>query len=128
MNKKIQEFIKKYFSIYNLVIVGLIIIIIVSLIIIIKPQEGKRKQKTVDGVKVVTSKIKEDEKITEKEARKLTVKQFKRIGENINEGDLQVTLIQRSGEEYYYIVSPKNTIEIRIIGGEVTRINSVIVE
>lgn len=128
MNEKVEKFIKKYFTLYNLAIAGAVIVIIVSLIIIFMPEGGKSKQKTVDGVKVVTSKTKEDEQITEEDARKLAVKQFKKLGETINKDDVQVNKIQRQGEEYYYIASPRNTLEIKILGGEIKRINSVIVE
>lgn len=128
MDKKTKKIIKKYFNPYNLAIIGAVIVIIVSLIIIFMPEGEKSKQKTVDGVKVVTSNTKEDEEITEEDARKLAVKQFKKLGETINKDDVQVNRIRRQGEEYYYIASPKNTLEIKILGGEITRINSVIVE
>ena len=120
MKEKIEKFIKKYFTMYNLAISGAIIVIIVSLIIILKPEGEKNKPKTVDGVKIVTSKIQENEEISEEEARTL--------GETINKDDVQVNKIQRQGEEYYYIASPKNTVEIKILGGQIKRINSVIVE
>lgn len=128
MNEKTEKFIKRYFTLYNLAIAGAIIVILVSLIIILKPEGEKNKPKTVDGVKIVTSKIQENEEISEEEARKLAVKQFKKLGETINKDDVQVNKIQRQGEEYYYIASPKNTVEIKILGGQIKRINSVIVE
>ena len=82
----------------------------------------------VDGVEVIQSNKKETEEISEKEARKIAVKQFKKLNENVKEDSLSVTKIQRKGEEYYYIVSQKNNVEIKIIGGKITRINSSLVE
>ena len=50
------------------------------------------------------------------------------MGEKIKEESLSLTKIQRKGEEYYYIVSQKNNLEIKIRGGKITRINSSLVE
>ena len=58
----------------------------------------------------------------------MAIKQFKKLGENINEKELKVMKIQRKGEEYYYISSKENTLEIKLKGGKVTRINSATVE
>ena len=46
----------------------------------------------------------------------------------VKKEDLQVKKIQRSGEEYYYISSANNTMEIQISSGKITRINSATVE
>lgn len=125
--------IKKVFSLYNIAVAICVIVIIVSLYIILKPENGeiftKQKEKlTVDGVEVIQSNKKETEEISEKEARKIAVKQFKKLNENVKEDSLSVMKIQRKGEEYYYIVSQKNNMEIKIMGGKVTRINSSLVE
>lgn len=126
MEIDIKEILKKSLKWYNICILVCIIIILILLFIIFKPKG--QKPKTVNGIKVISSTIKEDEEIKEEEARKMAVKQFKKLGENISEEDLNVTTIRRSGELYYYIQSQKNTLEIKIKGGEITRINSVIVE
>ena len=115
------------FSLYNIAIVECVIIIIVSLYIIFKPNKKEGKV-TVDGVEVVQTNKKESEEISEKEARKIAVKQFKNLGENVKGESLELTMIQRKGEEYYYIVSKKNNIEVKIKGGKVTKINSSLVE
>ena len=47
---------------------------------------------------------------------------------NIKENELDVEKIQRKGEDYYYITSEKNTLEIKIDSGKITRVNSVAVE
>lgn len=123
---KINKKIKKICNLYNLAILGCIILILVSLCIIFKPD---KKETANGGVEVIQSDKKETEEITEKDARQLAKKQFKKIGEkNIKEEELNVTKIQRNGEEYYYISSAENTLEIQIKGGKVTRINSVAVK
>lgn len=126
MEINIKETLKKSLKWYNICILVCVIIILILLFIILKPKG--QKPKTVNGIKVISSTIKEDEEIKEEEARKMAVKQFKKLGENISEKDLNVTTIRRSGELYYYIQSQQNTLEIKIKGGEITRINSVIVE
>ena len=136
MKRKTKKWLKKHINLYNLSIIGLIIIIIISLCIIFRENIGgvfnsiasKEEEKTLDGIKVITSSIKENEEITEEGAREMAVKQFKRLGEKIKEDELNVTPIRRTGERYYYITSYENTIEIKILGGEITRINSNIVE
>lgn len=127
-----KEKLKKIISLYNIAVATCIIVIIVSLYIILKPEEGeifaKKEKITVNGVEVVQSNKKETEEISEKEARKIAVKQLKKLNENVKEDSLSLTKIQRKGEEYYYIVSQKNNLEIKIKGGKITRINSSLVE
>lgn len=128
-----KEKLKNIVNLYNIAVVICVVVIIVSLCIILKPEDGgifaKQKEKLmVDGVEVIQSNKKETEEISEKEARKIAVKQFKKLNENIKEDSLSVTKIQRKGEEYYYIVSQKNNVEIKIMGGKITRVNSSLVE
>ena len=47
------------------------------------------------------------------------------MGENVAQDSLEVIKLQRDDGLYYYISSEKNTLEIRIKGGEITRINAV---
>ncbi|MBO5478754.1 MAG: hypothetical protein J6A04_03450 [Clostridia bacterium] len=122
---KLNKQLKKILNPYSLAIVGSIILIIVSLFIIFKPET----KKTPAGIEIVDTGIKEEEEITEQEARKVAKKQFQKLGESsVKEEELQVKKIRRSEEEYYYISSAKNTLEIKIKGGEITRINSATVE
>ena len=128
-----KEKLKNIVNLYNIAVVICVVVIIVSLCIILKPEDGgifaKQKEKLmVDGVEVIQSNKKETEEISEKEARKIAVKQFKKLNENVKEDNLSVTKIQRKGEEYYYIVSQKNNVEIKIMGGKITRVNSSLVE
>lgn len=128
-----KEKLKNIVNLYNIAVVICVVVIIVSLCIILKPEDGgifaKQKEKLmVDGVEVIQSNKKETEEISEKEARKIAVKQFKKLNENIKEDSLSVTKIQRKGEEYYYIVSQRNNVEIKIMGGKITRVNSSLVE
>ena len=81
-----------------------------------------------EDVKVVENGNSANE-ITQQEARKLAVKQFKELDEKwIKEKDLEVLEFSRANEYYYYISSKENTIEIKKDGGIITRINSVPVE
>lgn len=128
-----KEKLKNIVNLYNIAVVICVVVIIVSLCIILKPEDegifAKQKEKLmVDGVEVIQSNKKETEEISEKEARKIAVKQFKKLNENVKEDSLSVTKIQRKGEEYYYIVSQRNNVEIKIMGGKITRVNSSLVE
>ena len=127
VNKKFRKIIKKIFRPYNLAIFGCIIVILASMFVIFKPDT---KNTTTEKSNTKTEIIKTEEKeITEENARKLAKKQFKKLGEkNIKEKELNVEKIQRKGEEYYYITSEKNTLEIKIDSGKITRVNSVAVE
>ena len=127
VNKKFRKIIKKIFRPYNLAIFGCIIVILASMFVIFKPDT---KNTTTEKSNTKTEIIKTEEKeITEENARKLAKRQFKKLGEkNIKEKRLNVEKIQRKGEEYYYITSEKNTLEIKIDSGKITRVNSVAVE
>lgn len=124
INKKIMKKIKRSFSFYNFAIFACIIIIVISIYIILKPAAVT----TPSGITVVQTNIKEDEKISKEKAIEAAVKQFKILGENVKEEELNVVKIQRNQEEYYYITSVNNSLEIKINGGKVTRINAAPVE
>ncbi|MDE5830581.1 MAG: hypothetical protein K2H53_02660 [Clostridia bacterium] len=67
--------------------------------------------------------------ITEEEAKDIALARFTALGEqNVSKEGLAIKKIRRSGEEYYYITSSENTLEVKIEGGKITRINSVIVD
>lgn len=69
------------------------------------------------------------EEITEDEAKDIAVQRFTALGEeNVSSTAISVKKIRRSGEEYYYITSAENTLEVKIKGGKITRVNSVIVD
>ena len=121
---KLNKKLKKIFNLYNLAIVICIIAIAISLFIFFKPD----KKVTSYGLEVVDTKVKEEENITEENATKAAAKQFKKLGEKVKEADLNVTKIKRKEEEYYYITSAENTLEIKIKGREITRINSAVVD
>lgn len=75
-----------------------------------------------------TEEVNSNSGITENEARNIAILKFNELGEsNINNEDLGVKKIRRSGEEYYYISSKENTLEVKIETGQITRINSVVV-
>lgn len=137
---------KQAISPYNIAVAVCIIIIIVALYSLISPKDNKSKKEVATQnnqtqireteenkertpIEVVETKTKEGETISEKDALKLAVKQFKNLDEKgISEKNLQIVKILRANEEYYYISSPENTLEIKLTGGKITRINSVLVE
>ena len=126
VNKKIIKRIKRIFSFYNLAIFACIIIILISLYIILKPDNDVVT--TPSGITVVQTNIKEGKEISEEQAKKAAVDQFKILGENVKEEKLNVIKIQRKQEEYYYITSVNNSLEIKINDGKITRINAAPVE
>ena len=116
---------KKYFNIYSLGIICCIIVVIIGLCFFLKPKKSKT---TPDGIEIIDTNVKEDGEISEEKAKEVAVKQFKKIGEKVSKDDLTIKKIKRQGEEYYYIVSKENTMEIKIKGGKITRVNSAPIE
>lgn len=123
--KKKRKFkLRRIFNMYNIGVVVLIALICGCIYIGIKRDEVV----TSSGIRVVSTYVKEGEKISEEKARKAAVKQFKRIGEDVKAEDLTIMVILRDGNEYYYITSSQNSLEIKIEGGKIERINTVPVE
>ena len=119
--KELQRKLKRALTPYHIATTICLIVLIISLCIILKPET----KKTPSGITVVSSKTKENEEITEEEAKELAIKQFKKIGEkNLEKDKINIIKIDRNGEEYYYVTSAENTAEIKIKGGQITRINS----
>lgn len=68
------------------------------------------------------------EDITEEKAKEIAIEQFGVLGEtSLTPESLECIKIKRDDTLYYYISSAKNTIEIKIEGGVITRINSELV-
>lgn len=119
--KKLKRKLKRALTPYHIATTICLIVLITSLCIILKPET----KKTPSGITVVSSKTKENEEITEEEAKELAIKQFKKIGDkNLEKDKINIIKIDRNGEEYYYVTSAENTAEIKIKGGQITRINS----
>lgn len=119
--KELKRKLKRALTPYHIATTICLIVLITSLCIILKPET----KKTPSGITVVSSKTKENEEITEEEAKELAIKQFKKIGEkNLEKDKSNIIKIDRNGEEYYYVTSAENTAEIKIKGGQITRINS----
>lgn len=116
---------RRVINIRNIAIIICIILIGLSLYIAFKP-EGEVT--TPSGIKVVSTKVKSDENISEEKAKEAAVKQFKRLDEKVKKEDLSCQKIDRKGVEYYYITSPKNSLEIKIKGGRIERINTMPVQ
>ena len=119
--KELKRKLKRALTPYHIATTICLIVLITSLCIILKPET----KKTPSGITVVSSKTKENEEITEEEAKELAIKQFKKIGEkNLEKNKINIIKIDRNGEEYYYVTSAENTAEIKIKSGQITRINS----
>lgn len=119
--KELKKKLTRALTPYHIATTICLIVLITSLCIILKPET----KKTPSGITVVSSKTKENEEITEEEAKELAIKQFKKIGEkNLEKDKINIIKIDRNGEEYYYVTSAENTAEIKIKGGQITRINS----
>ena len=119
--KELKRKLKRALTPYHIATTICLIVLITSLCIILKPET----KKTPSGITVVSSKTKENEEITEEEVKELAIKQFKKIGEkNLEKDKINIIKIDRNGEEYYYVTSAENTAEIKIKGGQITRINS----
>lgn len=128
INRKFIRKVKRLFNLYNIAILACIIIILISLFIIFRPNLGKIGSTADSNIELVDTEIRGEDEITEEQARKVAVKQFKKLGEKkVKQEDLNVKKILRSQEEYYYISSAENTLEIKIKGGTITRINSAVV-
>ncbi len=143
MGRRGKRFKKKKFKWHKLVIIICLALIIVSLYFIFKYKDKLNfknifggsnissindKNNTVDGVEIVPNDNKENKEISEEDAKNIAIRQFANLGEGANPNKLNVIRLQRNGEEFFYVSSPKNTVEIRISDGKITKINSVVVE
>lgn len=112
-------------KLYKVAIVGCIVIIVGALYIIFKPE----KKVTPSGIEVVSMTWNNGSKeIEEAAAKDMAQKQFRILGESVNKEELNVTKFQRKGEEYYYVTSLQNSVEIKVKGGNITKINAASVE
>lgn len=120
--KKIkQEQKRKIITISAISVTG---IIIITLVTIFAVNIGKKiSNGSISAVFSI------DKEITEEKAVDKALKRFEKMGEeNLTKENLEVLKILRSGEYYYYISSPDNSLEIRISDGKIVRENSVLVE
>ena len=121
---KLSKKFKKSLTLYNIAIISCVVIIVVSLVIVFMPE--KKEKIMLDGVEVIQSNTKEGSEISEDNAKKLAIKQFKKLGENdLSENNVSCLKILRDEDEYFYIKSKQNTLEIKVKGGQISRINSV---
>ena len=124
VDRKFSKNLKKIFNLYNLAVIGCVILILVSLYIIFRPD----KETTENGLEIVQTKFEQSKEISEEEAKKVAQEQFKKMGEKVKLKDLECKKIRRGEVEYYYITSTENSLEITVIGGKIERINSGLVE
>lgn len=119
-----KEKLKKIGNQYHLIIIICMLLLLVGIAIIFKP----KKKMAIGGIEVIDTKVGETEEITPKLAKEIAVQQFKKLGEKTKEEDLEIVEIEREGDAYYYISSLENTLEIKIKGGSITKINSASIE
>ena len=153
MQKTAKNKLKSIFSLRNIAIaICILVIIIVVVILIFEPDFNKNaeQQATIASTSQNDSNIPQNnqepeeqnasednkdhnvvqnnnsgKKISEEDAKKLALRQFNELGEkDLNESELKIKTIKRSGELYYHVASQNNTIEIKIETGEITRINT----
>lgn len=66
---------------------------------------------------------------TEIAAKRKALIRFNELGETgITIDDLEFMKIKRQSEDYYYIASPSNSLEIKVSTGNITRVNSIPVD
>lgn len=116
---------RRIVNLRNLAIVACIVLIVVALYIALKPDD---EIVTPSGIKVVDTRIKENEEISENDAKEAAVKQFKRLDETVKKEELRCQKIERNQVEYYYITSKQHSLEIKIKGGKIERIDTMPVE
>lgn len=76
--------------------------------------------KKTSGVKTAGNEI------TEEEAKKKAIAKFKELGEeDILLENLSIKGILRGGEKHFEISTEKNSLEIKITTGEITRVNNI---
>ena len=114
---------RKSFYLYRFVVLAILVAIVIALAIAF----CSKKISTTSEIEIVSTNVKEGEKITEDQAKNVAIEQFKILGEKTDISGLSVDKIKKQGEEYYYISSRENTLEIKIVGGVITKVNSVAV-
>lgn len=91
---KLSKKFKKSLTLYNIAIISCVVIIVVSLVIVFMPE--KKEKIMLDGVEVIQSNTKEGSEISEDNAKKLAIKQFKELGESdLSENDVSCLKILR---------------------------------
>ena len=111
-------------DLYNVATIFCVVLIIISVIILIKPN----KKMTPYGVEIVQESKYKNKEITADDAKEIAIKQFKILGENTTADQLEIIKLKRNNELCYHIASHKNNLEIKINGGEITRINAASVD
>lgn len=121
---KKEELLKILKSPVFIAIIACILLIGVAIYMFLTPE----KKLTPSGIEIAEIEVKADEELSKDNAIKLAIEQFKILGEkNLKEADLEVLEIIKQNEDYYFISSKNNTVEIKKLGGMVTMINSATV-
>lgn len=114
-----------FFTVLTIVILLIVAALIIALGPIHLPFGKKEETKKQEKVEIVVIHKEEGKDTTRGQAVEATVEQFRRLGEEVTEQDLQIRTIMREERNYYYIKSPQNSIMIDIKSGEIVRVNSV---
>lgn len=121
MSRREQKRRKKGFNGFKLAIVVCFILIIVSLFVIFRVDEIILPR----AVEIIDTVFDSNHETTEEEAIKIAIKQFEKLDEKVNKEEIRVIKIQRKDGLYYYVEAKENTLEIKVEGGDIVRINGV---
>ena len=141
MNKRRR---KKGYDAYSIAIVVCVVLITTSLWVIFEPHKlimsGIQSAKTkieAGSAKNEDNKsgdsnsntkkqsTEQDGKISEDAAKDIAVKKFKELGEDVDKESLDIVQLERSKKMYYFVSSDKNTMEVSVDEGKITRVNAV---
>ena len=121
---KKEDVLKKLISPFSIAIIACVLLVGVAIYMFLTTE----KKRTPSGIEIATIEVNENEDISKDNAIKLAIEQFKILGEkNLKAEDLEVLEIIKQKEDYYFISSKQNTVEIKKLGGMVTMINSATV-
>lgn len=113
---------------YKILIIGLLTIGIIAGGSYFMLNKDEMLNKLGINKTVEIQKVNEKGEITEEYAKQLAVEKFKELKEEVKVQDLSILKIERAGEEYYYITSAENSLEVKLLGSNITRVNSVPVQ
>ncbi len=123
MSRMKQKKRKKGFNGVIFAVLICVILVIIALCVIFRIDEIIMPQ----ALEIIDMFFDSNHDTTEEEAINIAVKQFEKLKEKVNKDDLKAIKIQRKDGLYYYIESKENTLEIKVEGGKVVRINGILV-
>lgn len=127
---------KRVFNMYSVIVLICIILIIIAIVTIFCKKEksadiNENDQGIVENVEENEEKniILKTGDANERAAKIIAIEKFKELGEdNLKNEDLKLSNITKDGEAYYYIASEKNSMEMHVESGRITKINNKLVK